>query len=228
MTRVLLIPGWAATSRVWDAVAAALSEEFAVARLDWWDALDGDPPEPNAIVVGWSLGSLCALRLAARGKARGLVVLAGMARFVADGDAPGVPAAALRAMRARLKRDREACLREFFEAALAPAGGRGATAALLAEARGIPDDSLARGLEFLEAGDLRADLGRIRVPAEILHGEGDAIVPPACGRRLAARLPRARFTALPGAGHALPLAAAEETARAIERCARAAAQPPPR
>ncbi|HAK94761.1 MAG TPA: alpha/beta hydrolase [Planctomycetes bacterium] len=221
MARVILIPGWASTSKVWNDVAAALPAEFAVERIDWRDALDNDPPAQDAIIAGWSLGSLCALRMAARGNARGVVVLAGMARFVAEGDAPGVPAAALRAMRAQLGRDREACLRGFFEAALAPGRDDGARAALLEEARGLPDDALARGLEFLARADLRADLARIAVPVEILHGEGDAIVPPACGRYLAAHTRRARFTSLPGAGHALPLAAPGETARAIGRCVRA-------
>ena len=49
--------------------------------------------------------------------------------------------------------------------------------------------------------DLRPDFGNIRQPALILHGEADAIVPIEEAQRLAAALPNARVTVVPGAGH---------------------------
>jgi pimeloyl-ACP methyl ester carboxylesterase len=51
---------------------------------------------------------------------------------------------------------------------------------------------------------LAAGLSDIAVPAGILVGEADRIVPAPAGARLAAALPRGRLIRLPGAGHLLP------------------------
>ena len=45
----------------------------------------------------------------------------------------------------------------------------------------------------------------IEAPALVVHGDADRILPVENGRRLAARLPNARYVELPGAGHNLPL-----------------------
>ena len=47
-------------------------------------------------------------------------------------------------------------------------------------------------------------LPRIASPALVLHGEADALVPIACGRDAAQRIPGARFVSIPGMGHDLP------------------------
>jgi 3-oxoadipate enol-lactonase len=49
--------------------------------------------------------------------------------------------------------------------------------------------------------DLRADLGRVRVPALVLVGEQDEATPPPMSRELAAGLPDARLKILPGCAH---------------------------
>jgi pimeloyl-ACP methyl ester carboxylesterase len=46
---------------------------------------------------------------------------------------------------------------------------------------------------------------RIDVPALVVHGDEDLIVPVDNGRMLAARLPNARYVELPGRGHNVPL-----------------------
>jgi len=47
-------------------------------------------------------------------------------------------------------------------------------------------------------------LPRIASPALVLHGEADTLVPIACGRDSAQRIPGARFVSIPGMGHDLP------------------------
>jgi pimeloyl-ACP methyl ester carboxylesterase len=64
--------------------------------------------------------------------------------------------------------------------------------------------------------DTSARLAAVRAPALVLHGDADRIVPVANGRRLAERLPRARFLALAGAGH-LYLTDAPEADDAVAR-----------
>lgn len=53
--------------------------------------------------------------------------------------------------------------------------------------------------------DRRLDeLGRIRCPTLVLHGEADRLVPIEAGRDTARRIPGARFVGIPGMGHDLP------------------------
>jgi 3-oxoadipate enol-lactonase len=49
--------------------------------------------------------------------------------------------------------------------------------------------------------DTAIEVERIDVPALVVHGSEDLIVPPENGRRLARRLPNARYVELPGRGH---------------------------
>jgi pimeloyl-ACP methyl ester carboxylesterase len=49
------------------------------------------------------------------------------------------------------------------------------------------------------------EVERIDVPALVLHGDADVIVPVENGRMLAARLPNARYVELPGRGHNVQL-----------------------
>ena len=54
---------------------------------------------------------------------------------------------------------------------------------------------------YLHSPRLAARLHRIGVPAAVIWGESDGLAPPAYGRQLAARLPRATFETIPAAGH---------------------------
>ncbi|MDP9930205.1 alpha/beta fold hydrolase [Variovorax paradoxus] len=47
-------------------------------------------------------------------------------------------------------------------------------------------------------------LPRIQRPTLVLHGEADALVPIACGKDSAERIPGSKFIAIPGMGHDLP------------------------
>jgi len=52
--------------------------------------------------------------------------------------------------------------------------------------------------------DATARLAQLRVPALVLHGDEDRVIPVENGRRLAAAIPGARFEELLGAGHLYP------------------------
>ena len=51
--------------------------------------------------------------------------------------------------------------------------------------------------------DIRAEVGKLRVPTLVFHVRGDAMVPFEAGRRLAAAIPNARFVPLEGKNHIL-------------------------
>ncbi|HXA27952.1 MAG TPA: alpha/beta hydrolase [Candidatus Angelobacter sp.] len=54
------------------------------------------------------------------------------------------------------------------------------------------------------AGDRTQALGRLSVPALVIHGEADPLVSVAAGRRTAEAIPGARLLVVPGMGHDLP------------------------
>jgi hypothetical protein len=85
--------------------------------------------------------------------------------------------------------------------------GRGAGLVLLSPYTSIPDVA-ARIVPFLPVRWLLDDrfatadkAPSIRIPVQIIHGELDALIPPAMGRRLAGLFPDARLELLPGVHH---------------------------
>ncbi len=223
----VLIPGWGATEECWQTLLPLLPG-VTPHPLDWSEAARGGPaavatalagvPRPR-LLIGWSLGAQLALQAAleAPAEADRLILFAGTARFCADADYPGAPAAALRAMRLRLTRHPARVLEDFAQTCFAPDGSPDRQAAYLRQAETFSIDDLALGLDTLARLDVRAPAAALSMPTLLLHGEMDAIIPVANARHLAARLPDARLQTLPGRGHALPFLAAPETAAAIRR-----------
>ena len=70
------------------------------------------------------------------------------------------------------------------------------------------------------AGDRRAELGRLTLPALIIHGTEDRLFPPACGEDTARAIPGARLMLLEGMGHDLPEPLQTRVAEAIAQVAR--------
>lgn len=60
---------------------------------------------------------------------------------------------------------------------------------------------------------------KIQLPTVVVHGACDEIVPEACGRWLASRIPGAWYVSVPQAGHALLHTAPHVVADAIRRVA---------
>lgn len=75
--------------------------------------------------------------------------------------------------------------------------------------------------------DLRGGLADIAVPTAVLVGTRDLLTPPRLGRELAARIPDAQLTVLPGAGHMLPLEAPDQIVDAVRAASSRAAAPRP-
>ncbi|GAA2677383.1 MULTISPECIES: alpha/beta fold hydrolase [Actinosynnema] len=72
--------------------------------------------------------------------------------------------------------------------------------------------------------DSHAALAAFTGPVVLLAGEEDELVDPAEARRLAAALPGAALTTVPGAGHLLPLEAPDETTAALAALVRERAE----
>lgn len=70
------------------------------------------------------------------------------------------------------------------------------------------------------AGDRRDRLAAIAVPALVIHGACDPLIPPACGADTAASIPGAEFLLVDGMGHHLPASLHQSVADAIVRVAK--------
>jgi len=69
--------------------------------------------------------------------------------------------------------------------------------------RGEGDDSGRQLAAILNERDRRADLGRLQMPALVIHGDRDRIIQPSGGRATAAAIPGAELLEIPGMGHDL-------------------------
>jgi len=216
--RIIMAPGWATDRRAWKALPARLG---GVEHIDWWTVLSDTANGMSlsescpAVLIGWSLGGLLSVAAAAaRPEAvAGLILIGSTARLLADDDGySGVPAAEFRAMCLRVQRGD---LQVFFRACYAPVRDADAVAEACRRAESIPEDILAAGLDALGSRDLRHVLPTLAMPALVIHGARDAIVPLACAEYLATHLPAAILHTLPDAGHALPLTHGRELAELI-------------
>ena len=67
-----------------------------------------------------------------------------------------------------------------------------------------PSGTARQLLAIAAAPDRSALLGQLDVPTLVIHGAADPLVPAACGRDVAARVPGARLEIIEGMGHDLP------------------------
>ncbi|HXX89912.1 MAG TPA: alpha/beta fold hydrolase [Acidimicrobiales bacterium] len=87
--------------------------------------------------------------------------------------------------------------------------------------RANPPGGVARQLvAMLVSGDRTAALGALDLPALVVHGDADAMVPPDGGRATAEAVPGAELVVLPGVAHELPPATWPTLVTAIVALAR--------
>jgi len=220
----VLLHGWGFHSAVWDGFATELSADRCVYLVDLpghghsrvaplrtlddaVDAVASVIPD-QSLVCGWSLGSLVAQRLACRhpGKARALVLVGATPRFVTDdGWEHGIEAGILEQFAVDLRGDPEGTLRRFVRLnTFDVPGARPAIRTLIESLRSRPfadEGALERGLDILRGSDCRAEAPSMRIPALVIHGRRDRIVPPGAGRWLARQIPRSTHLELADSSH---------------------------
>lgn len=161
----------------------------------------------RAVVVGWSLGGTCTLELSAAYPERvRAMVLVGAAALAFPSPTPLAllklpPFAELVPAVGSSDPLRRTILRDTYARRFRPSAE-----VLDRYFRGWHVHGRARFVRRL-LSSLRLEtteqlLPRIEAPAWVVHGEEDRFVPVRVGRELAARLPRAEASLLPGVGHA--------------------------
>jgi pimeloyl-[acyl-carrier protein] methyl ester esterase len=237
--RLVLLHGWGLNSRVWDGVLPALTDRFELECIDLpghgasdWPASITDLDSLAAAiapllrnpcaVLGWSLGALIALHLAAHHSAgiERLVLVAATPKFVADESwSPAMKPAVLEQFAAQLAQDHRGTVQKFL--ALQVRGDEHAHGALRTLRRrvlaaGDPDPRALRvGLDVLREADLRTVLPDLRVPTLVIAGERDVLVPAAASEALARCMPLAESRLIRRAAHAPFLSHADEFCDAV-------------
>lgn len=229
---LLFIHGWATNAQIWQYC-------YGNSNIHYYDA----PHFPDFIhlskvlnstvkqfsspltIVGWSLGGMLALQLAASQpeKIKKLVLVSSTPRFTSCHTySAGLSPALVKRLAKKIYQDKwqtqldfyrlmfassEYHFMEQFNAALAP---------LMAD---IPADTLASGLNYLLHTDLRDILAQIMIPCDIIHGTEDEICPLSAARYLASHLPKGNLHLLDGAGHIPFFTRAQEFQALLKECA---------
>lgn len=229
-----LVHGWGLNRRVFSGFEATLARPTQALDLPGHGSARYEPGDLDPLRVarafagayrtpgpwlGWSLGGLFAMALAAHypGSVTKLIVVGATPFFVQAPNWPyGTELAVLQAFGDQLECEYEATLRRFLTLQ-AGVGERGQVRQLVSdlEGGGRPQASaLSEGLSVLATQDLREDLRRIRAPTLFIHGANDKIVSPEAARWSADQIPGARFC-LVGSGHAPFLSAMRECADVV-------------
>jgi 3-oxoadipate enol-lactonase len=232
---LLLIPGLGATRFSWWKQIEPLSQESRVINMDNRDAGDSAlGTEPYTIadmaddaagvlhslklgpayVMGWSMGGFISLELAVRNPA--LVDKLILVATSAGGPTHVQPAPEIGAL---LRRDESEDIETRVRRVFPLIAGRGYMQShpedldqlvRHAQARPMALESYERQLSaVMRWGGVSDRLNQITLPTLVVHGDADPLVPYANGQYMAAHIQSAKLSTYPGAGHLLPIEAAE-------------------
>lgn len=220
---LVLLHGWAMHGGVFAELISKLSAHYRVHCIDLpghgrsnFTTSIGDleqltaavqPSVPvNAIVLGWSLGGLIALKLAQRQALHSLVLVSATPRFVASEDwLQGMSSAVFAQFFSRLQQNLNGTVEDFLRLQVRGDSQAATTfTSLQASLLQHPADPVALqvGLEILRDADARASLPTLNVPTLVVAGEYDRITHPDACRYLVDHLPQARHCLIKRAGHA--------------------------
>jgi pimeloyl-[acyl-carrier protein] methyl ester esterase len=223
---LVLVHGWGFDAGVWDEIAAALAPDWRVhcPDLPGYGRSCGAPAPGDlaalgealvsalpagAVWLGWSLGGMACVQIAARQPAAvdRLIVVAANARFTEAADWPyGVKPAVLQGFARALEADCRGTLMRFVALQVRDSDRKIEVQRRLrrhmSEEGGTPVETLRWGLEILERADLRPSLARVRCPTLLVFGDRDPLAPLGAGRAMSERLPGALLEVIHGAGHA--------------------------
>lgn len=222
---LVLVHGWALSLEIWEPVTEHLARDFCLTLVDLpghgGSSLEGEfsldavvrklaavIPQ-GAMVLGWSLGGMFGLALAAQypRQIHKLVLLAGNPCFVATPDRPyGMAPAVLEQFGRDLETDFQDTIGKFLAASTLYAQDGPALLRRLLQQMNTAlqphPEALQGGLQILRDTNLWPRLQDVSCPTLVMLGERDTLVPVAVGKELLRALPDSRLEIIPGAGHA--------------------------
>jgi len=222
---LVLLHGWGMHGGVWEPVAAELAQSFRLHIVDLPGLGNSAPVTPYELatltetvaqampektaVCGWSFGGQIAMQWAlSRPEQVERLILAGSTpRFVSGSDWDcGIAPEVFQQFAAQVRDEYRNTLSRFL--ALQAYGGDAAkdTIRQLRERffeRGEPQPGvLQSGLDILLGTDMRDEVGNLRMPTLVLHGDYDKLAPVGAAHWLGAHLPHASVRICERASHA--------------------------
>ncbi|MBP8853208.1 MAG: pimeloyl-ACP methyl ester esterase BioH [Moraxellaceae bacterium] len=222
---LVLLHGWGMHSGVWQDFIPLLTPYTQVRCIDlpgfgrsaavgvpdsledWADAVH-EVMQARAVVVGWSLGGLIALMLAARypQAVSHLVLIAANPCFVQrEGWDAAMPAELFTPFAQALQQDRDTTLKRFLALQCRGSVSHKQDLRFLQACAAQPQlpssSALCQGLALLEKSDLRVLLAAMSLPVLFLLGEQDALVPVSLAQSLPMVLPDVAVQVIPEAAH---------------------------
>lgn len=243
---IVLLHGWSGASRSWQPLIPALqnianvialdlpgfgtSKEIPEFNLDAVIALIAARLPTKCVLIGWSLGGMLAVQLAARypQKISHIITLAANAKFVTSRDyEAAMPPAVNRQFNKSFASDPHATLK-LFSGLLAQGDvnerGLLKQVRILAEPENINANWL-QALELLARLDNREAFAQLTQAGLHLLAEKDALVPIAAIQSFAALNARQEISVIPNAAHALHWSAPELVAQLVTDFLLRSAQP---
>lgn len=228
MTPLVFLHGWAQSQQIWfqqqtcfpDATYLNLpghgGAEDQPAEL-WAETITRQLPETPCTLVGWSLGGMLSIEVANRWPERinSLALIATTPCFRAkEGWSSGSGDELFTAFKQAALSGSPKALNRFFALMLHGDALSRSDYNLLAKQavdreHRVSEAGLAEGLKLLEELDLRSQIGSIKQPVLLIHGEQDAIVAVEAGRWLAETIPECKTDFINQCGHAPFLSQAE-------------------
>lgn len=220
---IVLLHGWAMHGGVFDEIIETLSTRYRVHCIDLpghgrseFDARITNLEQltaaiavhipAHAYVLGWSLGGLLAMQLAARMPLRGLALVSSTPKFVASDDWDrGMSQAVFAQFSSHLQNNFTGTVEDFLRLQVRGDLNAAETFGTLKTRLLQHPPQLAAlqlGLAILRDSDSRALLSSITIPSLIVAGEHDRITHPRAGEYMAMQLSRARLHVVKRAGHA--------------------------
>lgn len=222
--RLILIPGWGMPPDVWLPISDNLSAYFDLSYVDWHDVETIDGFNEKALrtvfaqqnqplsLLGWSLGALVALTIAAEYPERitRLILFGGTSRFTIDktgGYHGGWPWKVVEKMRANIEKNKKDTLLTFYNSLFSAKESENNEVRRFLELFGDrllnqPIHPLLAGLDYLMKMDCRDKLKLIKAPLLLIHGAQDRICPVKAAEYIQSKVTtKTWYNLLPEAGH---------------------------
>ncbi|GEC91629.1 alpha/beta fold hydrolase [Brevibacillus brevis] len=244
MRKVMLwLTGWGMPECSWDAVRSQFPSYQHIIptysdvtdSLQFYERVEEAVRSLSAqelIVVGWSMGGMLGMRLAAQYPVSGLVLIGTTARFTCEQQdlRKGWYPVVLQRMKRQLSVARERVMDVFVEQMLTPGERELTDLRVGVDSQKWSTAALIAGLSYLEEEDCRPFLSSLTTPTLVIHGTEDAICSLAAGKELASSITGANFVQIPDCGHAphvfVPEVVGESLKRMVEQLAEEGNQQP--
>ncbi|PAB59745.1 alpha/beta fold hydrolase [Anaeromicrobium sediminis] len=213
---LLILSGWASNEILFHNLIHLLSKDYNVTLMDWnhikdisfieKSAMDFFKAKDKVHIIGWSLGSLVALKLlmCSPNKIDKFTLISGFSRFTSSTDYKiGWSKRIVKNMIKEMDNDHTIILKQFYENMFSPSEHEFYNIFLKnINILNFHRESLHLGLEYLMDRDFREGLSKIKHHVTLIHGTDDLIAPITSSFYLNDHIKCSTLYALKNAGHA--------------------------